>query len=70
MYARHRAFDQLAGVLAEADEPMTAREILQKLENDDELESTHRVATVLGRRARHGEVEVIPTTPYQYKLNH
>ncbi|RLM49757.1 hypothetical protein [Halorubrum sp. Atlit-28R] len=64
-------YDRIRGVLAEADEPLTAREILALVEECDECEeigSPHRVATVLGRRAERGEVEVIAGQPYRYRL--
>jgi predicted Zn-ribbon and HTH transcriptional regulator len=64
----HREFQELRGVLAEADEPLTAREILSLLEEHDRFQSAHRVATVLGRQADRGMVEVIPGTPYRYRL--
>ncbi|WP_256391748.1 hypothetical protein [Natronoarchaeum rubrum] len=54
---------------ADVDEPMTAREILRLLdERDEEFESTHRIATVLGREAERGEVEVHRGQPYRYEL--
>ncbi|MEF8779523.1 MAG: hypothetical protein V5A46_02435 [Haloferacaceae archaeon] len=68
MHARQREYERIRGVLVDADEPLTAREILALLD-DDEIESTHRVATVLGRWARRGEVEVITDSPYRYRLN-
>ena len=64
-------YDRIRGVLAEADEPLTAREILALVEERDdceEIDSPHRVATVLGRRAERGEVEVIAGQPYRYRL--
>ncbi|TKX75113.1 hypothetical protein EXE46_05700 [Halorubrum sp. GN11_10-6_MGM] len=64
-------YDRIRGVLAEADEPLTAREILALVEECDgceEIDSPHRVATVLGRRAERGEVEVIAGQPYRYRL--
>ena len=64
-------FERIRGVLAEADEPLTAREILASVEECDKCEaidSPHRVATVLGRRAERGEVEVIAWQPYRYRL--
>jgi len=64
-------YDRIRGVLAEADEPLTAREILALVEEFDDCEkidSPHRVATVLGRRAERGEVEVIAGQPYRYRL--
>jgi len=57
-------------VLAEADpgEPLTAREILNLLdEHGEEFESPHRIATILGRRAG-ADVEVIRDRPYRYRL--
>ena len=62
-------YDQLRGVLSEADEPLTAREILSLLEEHEEFESAHRVATILGRWAETGEVEVLQGSPYRYQLN-
>ena len=59
---------RIRGVLAEADEPLTAREILALLESE-EIDSPHRVATVLGRWADRGDVEVIADRPYRYRLN-
>ena len=54
---------------ADTDEPLTAREILTLLEeHDEEFDSAHRVATVLGRHAEHGEVEVIRDQPYRYRF--
>ncbi|PSQ56349.1 hypothetical protein BRD22_05980 [Halobacteriales archaeon SW_8_68_21] len=64
-------YERIRGVLAEADEPLTAREILALVEecNDrEEIDSPHRVATVLGRRAERGEIEVIAGQPYRYRL--
>jgi Fe2+ or Zn2+ uptake regulation protein len=61
--------EQLRGVLADADEPLTAREILSHLEEQDEFESAHRVATVLGRWAERGDVEVLQESPYRYRLS-
>jgi len=67
MYSRQSEFEPLRGVLSEADEPLTAREIVALLD-DEEFESPHRVATVLGRRAERGEVEVVRGNPYRYRL--
>ncbi|GAB7090887.1 hypothetical protein JCM18237_11580 [Halorubrum luteum] len=61
-------YERIRGVLAEADEPLTAREILALLESE-EIDSPHRVATVLGRWADRGDVEVIADRPYRYRLN-
>lgn len=69
----HRGeFERIRSVLeeADADGPLTAREILQVLEEHDEsFESAHRIATVLGRRAQTGEVEVIRDQPYRYRFD-
>jgi len=71
MAIRHGEFERVRSVLddADADGPLTAREILDLLdEHDEEFDSAHRVATVLGRRAQTGEVEVIRDQPYRYVL--
>lgn len=69
MHARGGDFDRLERVLAEADEPLTAREILSHLDSEDhDFSSPHQVATVLGRRAQRGEIEVIDDRPYRYDL--
>ncbi len=63
-------FERIRAVLADADpdQPLTAREILELLEDHgEEFDSAHRVATVLGRRAG-GDVEVIRGQPYQYRV--
>ena len=62
-------YERIRGVLAEADEPLTAREILALLEDTEDLDSPHRVATVLGRWAERGDIEVIAKRPYRYRLN-
>jgi len=61
-------YDRIRSVLAEADEPLTAREILALAGECEEIDSPHRVATVLGRWAERGEVEVIAGQPYRYRL--
>jgi hypothetical protein len=74
MSLRGSAFERIREVVAEqgAGEPLTAREILHLLaESDDargEFESTHEIATVLGRRAQTGDVTVIRSSPYRYEL--
>jgi predicted Zn-ribbon and HTH transcriptional regulator len=73
MRIRRGEFERIRSVLSEADaeEPLTAREILHLLEEHDEnrgFESAHRVATVLGRRAQVGDVEVIRGQPYRYRV--
>jgi predicted Zn-ribbon and HTH transcriptional regulator len=73
MRIRRGEFERIRSVLSEAnpDEPLTAREILDLLEDHgEEFESAHRVATVLGRRAEAGDVEVIRDQPYRYRVGH
>jgi hypothetical protein len=64
-------FKRIRSVLREADPdgPLTAREILELAEeHGEEFESAHRVATVLGRWAERGAVEVIRDQPYRYRF--
>jgi len=71
MRLRQGEFDRIRAALAEADpdEPLTARQILAICEEQGvEFDSAHRVATVLGRRAEAGEVEVIRDQPYRYRV--
>ena len=71
MAIRHGEFERIRSVLADADAdgPLTAREILELLEEEGEdFDSAHRVATVLGRRAQTGDVEVIREQPYRYDI--
>lgn len=70
MHHTRSDLDSLRGVLRDADKPLTAREILAALERRGEttFESPHQIATVLGRRARQGEISVIARRPYQYQL--
>ena len=71
MRLRGGEFDRIRSVLEEAgaDEPLTAREILELLEeHGEEFDSAHRVATVLGRHAEHGDIEVIRDRPYRYRV--
>jgi predicted Zn-ribbon and HTH transcriptional regulator len=69
MRPRSTAYERIRGVLSEADEPLTAREILSLLDEQEEVGSPHRVATILGRRADEGDVEVLRESPYRYRLN-
>ncbi|WP_123533754.1 hypothetical protein [Halosimplex salinum] len=72
MRVRQREFDRIRSVLeeAEAEGPLTAREILDLLEeHGEEFDSAHRVATVLGRHAQSGDVEVIRDQPYRYEFS-
>jgi len=71
MAIRHGEFERIRSVLedVDADEPLTAREILRLLEeHGEEFQSAHRVATVLGRREETGDVEVIRDQPYKYRF--
>ena len=71
MRFRQGEFERIRSVLDEsdADEPLTAREILDLLdEHGEAFDSAHRIATVLGRRAQTGEVEVIRDQPYRYRF--
>jgi len=71
MRMRRGEYERIRAVIAEADpdEPLTAREILDLLEeHGEDFDSAHRVATVLGRRAQNGDVEVIRDQPYRYRL--
>jgi len=71
MRTTHREAEQLQGVLAAADEPLTAREILAALEDrgETDFESPHQIATVLGRWAERGLVTVDRRQPYRYALD-
>jgi hypothetical protein len=69
MSSRREQYDRLRQVLSEADHPLTAREILLHLEGDDEFDSSHGVATVLGRWADDGDVDVLEDSPYRYRLS-
>ena len=68
---RPSGFEGIQRVLADADEPLTAREINDRLQGrgTDPYDSSYRVATVLGRVAeRGGPVEVLEGSPYRYRL--
>jgi len=66
--AEYDRYDWIRGVLAAADKPLTTREILALAGKCEEIDSPHRIATVLGRWAERGEVEVIADRPYRYRL--
>jgi predicted Zn-ribbon and HTH transcriptional regulator len=69
---RRGEYERIRSVLDEsgAEEPLTAREILELLEeHGEEFDSAHRVATVLGRRAHEGEIDVIHDQPYRYRVD-
>jgi predicted Zn-ribbon and HTH transcriptional regulator len=71
MRIRQREFERIRSILEEADAegPLTAREILEVLdEHGVEFDSAHRVATVLGRHGQSGDVEVIRDQPYRYRF--
>jgi len=60
---------RLALEAADVDGPLTASEIVEILaEEGVDIDSPHRVATVLGRHARRGDVEVIDGQPYRYRV--
>jgi predicted Zn-ribbon and HTH transcriptional regulator len=72
MRTRRGDFERIKTVLEEADPegPLTAREILELLEeHGEEFDSAHRVATVLGRWADGEEVDVIRDHPYRYQFD-
>ncbi len=69
---RHGDFETICAVIREADRdgPLTAREILDLLEaHGESFDSAHQVATVLGRHADTGEIEVIQDRPYRYRFD-
>lgn len=71
MRIRRGEFERIRSVLSDADpdQPLTAREILDLLEaHGEDFDSAHRIATVLGRQAETGTVEVIREQPYRYRL--
>lgn len=71
MNSSEREFERIRSVLSEEDpdEALTANEIVQLLEkNGEELDSPHRVATILGKQERSDDVEVIRDTPYRYRI--
>ncbi len=71
MRFRQGDFERIRAVLddTDADEPLTAREILDVMEeHGEEFDSAHRIATVLGRRAETDDVEVIREQPYRYRF--
>ncbi|MES3516601.1 MAG: hypothetical protein PPP58_02940 [Natronomonas sp.] len=70
MRIRRRAFERIHDAIEETDaeQPLTAREILELLD-DEEFDSAHQIATVLGREADVGGVEVIEGQPYRYRFD-
>jgi len=68
---RPPGFEHLLDVLADADGPLTAREICDRLyeRGVDDFETPYRVATVLGRVVeRGGPIVVVEGSPYRYRL--
>ncbi|SDY40569.1 helix-turn-helix domain-containing protein [Halobellus clavatus] len=68
---RPSGFEDIRDVLAAADEPLTASQILGRLRERgvDAFDSSYRVATVLGQAADRGEpIEVVEGSPYRYRL--
>ncbi|MFB6252820.1 MAG: hypothetical protein ABEI27_14255 [Halobellus sp.] len=69
---RPSGFEDIRDILAAADEPLTANQILSRLrERDvDAFDSSYHVATVLGQAADRGEpIDVIERSPYRYRLD-
>jgi hypothetical protein len=72
MSTRRGEYERIKDVLehADPDGPLTAREILELLdEHGEDFDSAHRVATVLGRWADDEEVDVIRDHPYRYRFS-
>ena len=68
---RSSGFDKLAAVLEDADEPLTARQIRDRLRSRgvEGFDSSYRVATVLGRAAERGApVDIVDGSPYRYRF--
>lgn len=68
---RYREFEQIRAIVADEapNRPLTAREIREILiEHGVEIESPHRIATVLGHHADSGAVDVIRSSPYRYRI--
>lgn len=64
-------FERIKAALERADVegPLTASEIVDVLEDHGvDVDSPHRVATILGRRSERGEVEIVDATPYRYRV--
>lgn len=71
MQTGQRDFECIRRTVESADvsEPLTAREILELLEaTGEDFDSPHRIATILGRHAERGAVEVIESKPYRYRV--
>ena len=71
MRLRQGEFERIRSVVEEtdADEPLTARAILELAESrGEDFDSAHQIATVLGRRADTDQVEVIRDQPYRYRF--
>jgi chromosome segregation and condensation protein ScpB len=67
--SREQDVERIRAALVEADEPLTARELRDRLEERGLMfESAHQVATVLGNAANRGAVEVIHSSPYRYRV--
>lgn len=68
---RHREFERIRDVIVDSapEQPLTAREIRDLLaEHGIDIESPHRVATVLGRHAETEALDVIRSSPYRYRF--
>jgi predicted Zn-ribbon and HTH transcriptional regulator len=72
MCLRRGEFERIHAVLMEVEpeEPLTAREILDLLdEYGESFDSAHRIATILGRHTD-SSIEVIQDQPYRYRIDH
>ena len=68
---RPPGYEEIYDVLAAAEEPLTAREVLERLRQRgvDAFDTSYRVATVLGQAAeRDGSIVVVKGSPYRYRL--
>lgn len=68
---RDPEFSEIESVLADAgdEESLTAREIFVVLKARGlEYKNVHQIATVLGRAAQAGHVDVTPSSPYRYRI--
>jgi hypothetical protein len=74
MVPRRTGLERIRAAVAAADaeEPLTARQIVAAVEeyaDDADIDSPHRVATILGRASERGAVDVIRDQPYRYRVS-
>jgi len=72
MHARNGEFERISDAVRSApvEGPLTASEIVELIEQtESDPPSAHRIATVLGKHAHYGQVEVIRGQPYRYRLS-